>query len=184
MGLLDFWRKKKTDEQLKSSFQNNIKTPEKNIKSNVGRIANQKEVVKEIPEDPILKYQRLTAVYYRSGDFDKANENAKKTLALGGSINSTVLDVIKAKLDDRDSDDNQSFEEKSEMISMAITEKKYLEFIYPSDTSSFFVTISKAVPTKIQNKTLEIEGHSKIYNIDCLKKLRSFTTNYHSEKPI
>ncbi|MCY1660404.1 hypothetical protein [Chryseobacterium sp. SL1] len=184
MGLLDFWRKKKTDEPLKSSFQNKIKTPEKNMRSDVGRINNQREVVKEIPEDPVLKYQRLTAIHYRSGDFDKANENAEKTLALGGSINSTVLDVIKAKIDDRDSDDCQSFEEKSEIISTAITEKKYIEFIYPSETNSFFVTVSKVVPQEIKNKTIAIKGDDKIYNIDYMKKIRSFTTNYHSEKPI
>jgi hypothetical protein len=184
MGLLDFWRKKKQDEPFKSSFQNNIKSTDKNIKSDITKNNNQKDLVKVVSEDPIIEYQRLTAVYYRSGDFDKANENAEKTLALGGSINSTILDVIKSKLDERDSVDNQSFEEKIEIISMAITEKKYLEFIYPSDTGTFFVTISKAVPTKIQNKTLEIKGHSKIYKIECLKNLRSFTTNYHSEKPI
>lgn len=184
MGLLDFWRKKKTDEPLKSSFQNKIKTPEKIIRSDVGQIDNQREVIKETPEDPILKYQRLTAIHYRSGDFDKANENAEKTLALGGSINSTVLDVIKAKLDDRDSDDCQSFEEKSEIISKAISEKQYIEFIYPSETSSFFVTVSKAVPTQIKNKTLEISGDYKIYHIDHIKKIRSFRTNYYSDKPI
>ena len=43
MGLLDFWRKKKTDEPLKSSFQNKIKTPEKNMRSDVGRINNQRK---------------------------------------------------------------------------------------------------------------------------------------------
>lgn len=173
MWLLNFLfkRKRKGDAfvQNKSVQQ---KTTEKGKRS-------QTVAISKHPADIFLG---LTAKHYHLKEFDKALENANKAIELGIYPNDTMLSVIKSKIEDRNHIEQVSFSEKVQIIKAAIDSKVYIEFLYPGN-DSYFETIFRATPLKLDGDFLRITNSDILYDLNKIKKLRTFKPNYIAEKP-
>lgn len=171
MGILNFWNKKKPEQE----------------QSQAHALPLQQRVIKPFVEnkvvDPIAELEEITGNYYRAGNYSKAYESATKVIALGGRINDTMLSIIKSKVGTHDSDDLQTFTLKIKIILDAINTGSFLDFEYCSETTNYYDSIFKITPLSIKEQILQISNTGKIYDINKMKNIRSYTDKYYSDKP-
>lgn len=143
----------------------------------------QKTIAPEHIAHPADEFLKNTIKYYHEKDFDKALENANKAIKLGKEPNSIILSIIKLEIKNRDSIDEMSLDQKIGILQQAIEFDEYIEFLYPS-SNTFFQTIFKTKPQSVLDNQLTVIKSKNIYDLNLIKNLRSFKTNYISEKPI